>query len=99
MGKKMCYVYISAFFAVLLIPLLAYPLLRTRLDLTNYENRELSTIKDVVDSKWSDFFPNFEVYFKDHIPYKNESVDIINKMDEVIFHDMFNRSVIVGKDG
>ncbi len=99
MGKKMCYVYIAVFFAVLLIPLLAYPLLRTRLDLTNYENRELSTIKDVVDSKWSDFFPNFEVYFKDHIPYKNESVDIINKIDEVIFHDMFNRSVIVGKDG
>lgn len=87
------------FFSILLVPLLLYPLIKTRLDLNNYENRTLITWGEVAGSKWSKFFPNLETLIEDYIPYKNESIEAINWVDKNIFHDIFSNSVVVGKEG
>lgn len=96
--RKAYVIYIVCFFAILLMPLAAYPLLRDRLDLNNYENRTLMTAEELSESDWKSFFPNLERAFEDYMPYKNESITVINWIDENIFHDLINQSVMVGKE-
>lgn len=92
-------VYIVLFLIVLLCPVFLYPFVKDRLDLSNYENRSLMTWNDVkAQSTLRDFFPNLQTMIDDNILYKNESIKVIDCIDEYIFGDLFNSSVIIGKD-
>lgn len=92
-------IYIVGFIVILLLPVAIYPVITGRLDHNNYENRSLMTWDKVCsESSWRSLFPNVEKYIEDNIPYKNECVGLIDKVDEDVFHDLYNGSVMVGKD-
>ncbi|MCM1188851.1 MAG: hypothetical protein NC541_06105 [bacterium] len=96
--KRAYIIYIVCFVAILLLPLVFYPLVAHRLDHNNYENRALMSFEELSESDWKTFFPDLELLIKDNMPYKNECINLINRVDEYIFHDLFNQSVMVGKE-
>ncbi len=99
MKNKLSCVYIFVFLGILLVPLVLYPLIRDELDHSNYENRSLLTWEDVTaNSDWKTLFPNVETYIVDNTLYKNESVRLIDWIDENVFCDLFNARVLVGKE-
>ncbi len=95
---KSSFGYILFFWIVLLVPILLYPAVYSRLDHVNHENRALVSWEDVTDSNWKDFFPKLESYIEDNIPYKNESIKFLSQVDKIVFRDSFNRSVLIGKE-
>ena len=69
------------------------------MDTTNYENRNLYEIPELTFKDITNFPKNYENYFNDHLPFKNE----IRKTRSNILYNIFNISssprVIVGEDG
>ena len=92
------YLYFWGFLSVLLLPLLIYPFVKGKLDHNNYENRELTDWNTVKASTWKNLSANLELYLTDNIPYKNEIVKLNKKIDLKIFHDLYDSSVLVGKE-
>lgn len=98
MKKFANYIYVYGFLLVLLLPLVIYPFVTNRLDHNNYENRELTSKEVVLDSNWRNFFPNLQLFIDDNMPYKNECVAWNKQIDLYVFHDLFDDSVLVGKE-
>lgn len=98
MKHKLENIYIVGFLTVLILPMVVAVIIWNRLDHSNYENRQLTTWEQVAETEWSNFFPVLETYIQDNVPYKNECVSVINDIDLYIFHDFFDRSVMIGKD-
>ncbi len=96
--KKAYIIYITGFLFALLFPMILYPLIKDKLDHDNHENRELMTVEGLAGSDWTTFFPALETFIDDNMLYKNESIKAIKWVDENIFHDLFDRSVVVGKE-
>ena len=92
------YVYNYVFILWLLLPLILFPFVNERLDHNNYENRELISKEVVLESNWSNFFPNLQLYIDDNVPYKNECVKWNKLIDLNLFHDLYDDNVMVGKD-
>lgn len=90
---------IVLFFSILIIPSIVYIFLSDKMDQTNYENRVLSTFDIVLNSNISNFSTNFEIYYNDHLPFKNELQKIRAAIKYNFFKTPANEKVIIGKNG
>ena len=86
---------IILFTAVLIMPVLAYPLISPFLDTTNYENRTLAEFPSLD----AGFFDGLTTWFNDHLPYKNELVSLHSNLFVSLFNTTPNPRVVVGEDG
>ncbi len=91
---------LTAFFIVFIsLPPLIYPFIKNKMDLTNYENRPMTSINTVLDSNYKTFFTNFEDFFNDNLPFKNE----LQKLRAIIKYSVFttpsSQKVIIGSNG
>jgi hypothetical protein len=91
--------FIVIIFIIFLIgPSISYFFLKNKMDLTNYENRILSAKPELTFNDITNYPTNFENYFNDNLPYRNE----IRKFRALLLYKCNispNTSVIIGDNG
>lgn len=86
------------FLCFLIMPNIVYNLFGSNFDKTNYENR-LKVKKPVFNISHLDKYPKeYEKYFNDYIPFRNELVQLKSLIDFNIFKNFFNK-VLILKNG
>lgn len=91
---------ITIIFIMLLIgPSICYFVLDDYLDHKNYENRNLYEKPNLKLSKLTKFSKEYENYYNDHIPFKNEIRSTYSKFLYTKLNMSFSEKVILGKDG
>ena len=90
--------FIALFLASLMGPTLLYPLLKGRLDMENYENRQLAALPGLSLAELPAFPAEFEAYYDDHVPFKNFFVKAKTKLDMELLGESSIDSVTVGAD-
>lgn len=96
--KKNDLIIVIVFLLFLIGPNIFYFFLKNKMDLTNYENRDLFNKPPLVYSDILNYPNNYENYFNDNLPFKNE----IRKIRSQILYKFgvsSNSSVIIGKNG
>lgn len=87
------------FISILFLPSIFSILLKDKIDQTNYENRVLYQKPELSFQNIVSFPTEYENYYNDHIPFKNE----IRKSRASVLYNLFKTSaserVIVGYDG
>ncbi|MBR0451768.1 MAG: hypothetical protein IJI78_07220 [Oscillospiraceae bacterium] len=95
--KKKGKLLILVFMAMLILPVLAYPVLAQFIDTENHENRVLAEFPSVSDG--ADYFSKLTVWFNDNLPYKNQLVSLHSSLFMSLFNTTPNPRVVVGEDG
>ena len=90
---------IIIFMAFLILPNILYLIFKNSTDLNNYENRELYEFPGFSLNNITSFPMNFENYFNDNLPFKNEIRKIRSELLYKVFNIGSNSRVIVGDDG
>ena len=89
---------ILIFFTFLISPRILYKLFDRYVDKTNYEKRNFA-VKPNIDIKNIDKYPKeYETYFADYIPFRNEFVKLKNIIDIKIFHNLSSKDLLLGRD-
>ncbi|MEI0561122.1 hypothetical protein R4L22_05980 [Brachyspira pilosicoli] len=99
--KKINYKYsyiLIVFLCFLIMPNIIYKVFYDKFDHTNYENRSFSAIPKFNIRNLDKYPREYETYFNDYIPFRNELNQLKNIIDIFIFHYIFNDKVILGKD-
>ena len=69
-----------------------------RFDTENNENRKLAEFPEVNLESLGDFPEQFEAYYKDHVPFKNDLVKFCNFIDTEVFRNTKIGDVVIGED-
>lgn len=86
------------FIIVICLPWFLGMLFGRFLDAANYENR-YKTEKPVFSIEKYDSYPaEYELYFNDNLPFRNEMITLNSWINYYIFHASTNDKVIIGKD-
>lgn len=81
-----------------ILPILFYPMVRENLDETNYENRYLAEKPEGLLENYNNYSSQYEDYFNDHLPYRNQFVKWTNLIKCCVFEENVGQ-VINGKEG
>lgn len=90
---------IIIFFLFLIGPNIIYLFVHEKLDHQNYENRQLYTKPQFSIQNISSFPSQYEKYFNDHLPFKNEIRKFRSSILYYLFGTSSNSRVIYGKNG
>lgn len=88
----------GAFIIILCFPWLLWILSGKFVDSSNYENRELAMQPELTLDNYGTFSQEFDLYFNDHIPFRNNLITINSAIDYFIFNKSISDYVIVGDD-
>uniref|UniRef100_UPI0026234AEC alginate O-acetyltransferase AlgX-related protein n=1 Tax=uncultured Brachyspira sp. TaxID=221953 RepID=UPI0026234AEC len=97
MNKRYLYI-IILFLCFLILPRIVYISFYESFDHKNYENRNFSKYPDI-NSSFIDYPQEYEAYFNDYLPFKNEMIQIKNLIDIYIFRNLVSDRVLLGKEG
>ena len=89
---------IALFIGSIALPNLIFGAFYDKFDTENNENRELAEFPDVSLTALGDFPEQFEAYYKDHVPFKNDLVKFSNFIDTQVFRNTKIGDVVIGKD-
>lgn len=81
-----------------MFPVICYPFVREYLDETNYENRYMTEKPILSIANYTVYAQQYEQYFNDHLPYKNQLVRGVNLLKYYVFQENVGQ-VINGQDG
>lgn len=99
MSKKIISIYICIFIVIMCMPHFAFLVCRNFLDTGNYENRNLATIDEVWESEYDNMSHKFEEYYNDHLPFRNQLIGMINRINYYVFHSTLSDQVMIGREG
>ena len=99
MKKLTAVLYFTALVLFCVLPLPLSFVLDPYLDHTNRENRVLAEAPELSFGKLGSFPSEFNSWFTDHLPYKNELALLGGLMDYRVFHGNANGTVAVGDEG
>lgn len=68
------------------------------IDTENNENRELATQPRLTMSNYKTFPIEYEAYFNDNIPFRNNLIAMNSAIDYFVFNKSSNEEVIIGED-
>ena len=91
--------WIILFLAAIYVPALSYQVVSRYMDTSNYENRESAVRPKLTIENYSDFPEEFEEYYDDHLPFRNQWITLNNSIDYYIFSQSSSDDVLIGKDG
>lgn len=99
MAKCKPAIWIAVFLVITASPAFTYFLMGQSIDSENYENRNMA-VKPVLTVENYDSFPNeYETYYNDNIPFRNQLIRFHNSIDYFIFKQSANENVEIGKNG
>lgn len=97
--KKKSIVWIILFLVIIVSPRVTYFFLSAYVDSENYEKRIRKTKPSFMLNTYSDFSKEYEAYFNDHIPFRNQLIYANSWINYYIFHQSSSDKVALGKDG
>ena len=89
---------IVLFAGSLVLPGVVWAGFSSRFDMENNENRKLAEFPEVNLGALGDFPEQFEAYYKDHVPFKNDLVKFCNFIDTEVFRNTKIGDVVIGED-
>lgn len=91
--------YLLLFIVFICLPGISYSLLKPFIKSENTENRKLSERPSFENTIYTKFASEYEKYYEDHLPYRNQLITINSAISYFLFKESINSSVIIGKDG
>lgn len=89
---------IMLFAGSLVLPNLVYGIFREQFDTANHEQRELAEFPQLSLKELGKFPEQFDAFYKDHVPFKNEFVKLKNELDTRLFRNVKIGDVVLGED-
>lgn len=99
MRKSVRLLYVLLLVSVICLPQFFWFFLSDALNVENYENRELAERPNLTIAEYASFPKKYEAYFNDHLPFRNQLIELNARVDYFIFHRASNDQVILGKEG
>lgn len=96
--KKNDITILLTFIFFLIGPTIIYWFVKTKMDLNNYENRILYSRPEFTFVNITSFPSDYEKYFNDKLPFKNEIRKIRSLINYKVFNISSNERVIIGKN-
>lgn len=96
--KKNDIAILLTFISFLFIPTFVYWIIKSKMDLNNYENRTLYSRPEFTFENIASFPSDYEKYFNDKLPFKNEIRKLRSLINYKIFNISSNERVIIGKN-
>lgn len=96
-GKELAWIII--FVMIIVLPYPASFALGKHMKTENNENRTLQERPILTSSNYETFSKEFENYFNDNIPFRNQLIRLNNSIDYFIFNRSSSEKVLVGKNG
>lgn len=72
---------------------------KNHIDTANYENRVLNAFPSVGRTRYVDFSKEFDKYYNDRVPFRNQLIELRNRICYYVFKDTLSDQVVIGKDG
>lgn len=94
-GKR---IILATFMIVICLSWLLWILLAKFVDTENYENRVLATKPELTVDSYKTYPSEYEKYFNDNMPFRNNLVTMNTAIDYFIFSKSTSGRVVVGKD-
>lgn len=98
MKKGVRLLYVLLFAVGICLPQLFWFFLSGVVDTENHEKRELAQRPDLTLSGYASFPERYEAYFNDHLPFRNQLIELNACIDYSVFHQSSNDQVLLGKD-
>lgn len=89
---------IGIFIVTLIGPTILWIIVSGFINTENYENRTLASRPELSLATIEDYPQAYEDYYNDHLPFKNEVVNLKMKADYKLFHEIESKKVLLGKD-
>lgn len=99
MKKNIAIAYISLFAIFICAIHMIFFVCKGFVDTNNYENRPLYEMPDIKNTQVRNFAGEFDNYFNDHIPFRNQLIGFNNRINYYLFHSTTGDQVLIGKDG
>jgi len=97
--KRKSVVWIIIFCVVLLSPDIMYFVFGGYVDTDNYEKRDLSSKPALTTKNYATFPKEYEAYYNDNIPFRNQLIRLNNSVDYFIFNQSSHDNVVIGDNG
>lgn len=98
MNKQMSVVWIFMFVIFMVGPTISAAIFENVLDSTNYENRTIASMPEINKDDYETFPAEFEKYYNDNLPFRNELIDLNSKISYYLFKDSASEKVFLGQD-
>ena len=89
---------LAAFIVIICFSWLFWFFLGKYADSTNYENRELAVKPKLTIDNYGTFFEEYDSYFNDNIPFRNNLITINTAIDYFLFNISTNENVVAGNN-
>lgn len=99
MQRNKIITWIVIFMVITVSPAFTNFFLEGFLDSENYENREKAEKPVLTLRNYRTFPQEYESYYNDNIPYRNQLIRLNNAIDYYLFKKSSNKNVVIGKDG
>ncbi len=99
MGKNKSLMWIIMFLIMTASPVITYFFLGQYVDSDNYENRNRASRPILTAENYEVFPDEYEIYYNDNIPFRNQLIKFHNSIDYFLFHQSSNEDVEIGKNG
>lgn len=98
MDKKKSMVWVISFLLLITVPTLLGIISGQETGGENYENRVLASMPKMDKKNYENFPEEFEKYYNDNLPLRNELINLNNKISYYIFKDSPSNQVLLGKN-
>ena len=98
MNKKRSIIWITVFLLVIIAPTFVAFVVGNGLDSTNYENRIMASLPEISIDNYEEFSKEFENYYNDNLPFRNELINLNSKISYYGFRDSSSDKVLVGQE-
>lgn len=99
MKRHKSIIWIVIFLVITASPVFTNFFLGQYLDSKNYENRQKAAKPILTLGNYRSLPQEFEAYYNDNIPYRNQLIRLNNSIDYFLFNRSSNNNVVIGKDG
>ena len=89
---------LAAFVVLICLYWVLWFFLREYADTTNHENRPLAAMPELSPEHYREIPKEFDSYFNDRLPFRNELVTLNNAIDFFVFRKSTNPRVAIGSD-
>lgn len=98
MKKEKCMAWILMFLGIMVFPHIMQFFLGQYVDATNHENRNMTEKPILSVETYFEYPMQYEAYFNDNVPFRNQLIHFNNMMDYYLFHQSSNDEVVIGKE-
>ena len=92
-------IWIAIFMAILVAASPTYFFTQKYLNNENLEKRAVAEKPELTMDNFGDYPEEYEAYYNDHLPYRNQLIALNNRLDFFAFNRSASEKVTIGKDG